>query len=106
MIGQGPSHPVGTMFQLSPFITFEGFPYPSCIILVTSGTLFCFDIQVWLENQLQLGGKSRDPLSSVMKGNFSGMDILGANSDSPIVVTIFKRELFSSICLIGKLFLF
>ena len=26
MIGQGPSHPVGTMSQLSPFITFEGFP--------------------------------------------------------------------------------
>ena len=45
MIVQGPSHPVGTMSQLSPFISFEGFPnlitwrmtdkFPPCSLLLS-----------------------------------------------------------------------
>jgi hypothetical protein len=54
---------------------------------------------------LQLGGSLREPGWRVLEGNFSGLDILGSSSDSPIVVTTVKREVFSSICLIGKAFL-
>ena len=74
------------------------------IILATGNTIFCFDLRIWLEIHIfEYGDANRDPTTTLVNGYFvSGIDLMGANSGSPVVVTIMDRGLFFTVCLIGK----
>ena len=66
LIVQGPSHPVGTMPQLSPFITFEGFP--NMLMLYLCGSLK-LEKTFFLLFFLSEGGEITTLIEEILKQN-------------------------------------